>query len=449
MAANNGKREKQMPDINDLRRKRAELATAMQTAADSLASLEDAEAPNDTAIEAAQGDFDAAQAAFNRADAQVKRAEAAEQAAAQSAIAESQTGAQRGAVAPVAAQPKDPADRGVDVGLMFAALANTSGNVEQAAARLEADGHSGISASLSTTTQSAGGVLVPRAQSSELIQLLTPRITVRTMGVQVHDMPAGELRRARVSSGVTASYGTPGGRIGASAPTFDNIDQNFKTLGVLVPMDNALLGKTGSVSLGRVVRDLMVTEMALKSDIAFLRYDGTGDKPKGLRHWVPSGRWIVETEKTVAAVERTINRLEDMVTDSDVPGLALGWIMRASTKNFLASLRDLNSGQKIYPELERGELKGYPVKTTSQIPNNLGTGSDSEIYFGDFSEVMIGESQRVTLATSTEAAYIDGNGDVISAFQNNKTLMRAIAEHDLAPAHDVAIVGATVTGWNF
>jgi hypothetical protein len=52
------------------------------------------------------------------------------------------------------------------------------------------------------------------------------------------------------------------------------------------------------------------------------------------------------------------------------------------------------------------------------------------------------------LATSSEAAYVDVNGNMVSAFQNDLTLLRAIEEHDFAPRHDEAIGVISGAGWS-
>lgn len=435
-------------DINDLRRQRKAAADLMAEKATAITELQAAETPDQSAIEAAMAEFAAAETDFKSRDEAVKRAEAVEAAQAAAATSEINAPASGTATPPLPAAAQNPDEEAVDVGMMVAALANHRGDREAAAEQLEQAGHSGISAALSGASDGAGGVTVPRAMSQRIITLLQPRITVRRMGAVVHDMPAGELRNARIASAPNASYGSENGMIVESEPTFDKVDQKFKTLTSLVPMGNALL-RHSSASVGRVVRDLMLQQMGLKSDIGFIRYDGSGDLPKGLRHWAPGANWQTGVGNGVAAVEAAINQAVSVVEDANVMMLKPGWIMRASTKNFLASLRDPNSGAKIYPEIDaKGELKGYPIGVTSQVPNNLGVGSnETEVTFCDFAEIMIGESQDITVSTSTEAAYVDVNGDTISAYQNNLTLMRAVAEHDLAPMHDVAISGITGVNW--
>jgi hypothetical protein len=61
--------------------------------------------------------------------------------------------------------------------------------------------------------------------------------------------------------------------------------------------------------------------------------------------------------------------------------------------------------------------------------------------------MLVGDSMALTLASSSEAAYVNTSGDTVSAFQNDLTLMRTVEEHDFVPRHDVAISMITGKGW--
>ncbi|WP_444460447.1 hypothetical protein [Rhodobacter capsulatus] len=118
-----------MMTIDDLRRARKAAADSMSERAEALAALEAAETPDAAAISAAETAFAAAQSAFEAADKQVKRAEAVE--AAKAAAAGRATPIRRdpgrepwgGRGSGVAAVPKDPAHKGIEVGLIVGALA--------------------------------------------------------------------------------------------------------------------------------------------------------------------------------------------------------------------------------------------------------------------------------------------------------------------------------------
>lgn len=433
-------------DINDLRRIMKAAADDMVVKADAITALEGDADTTPEALATAQTEFETAQAEFNKAQANVQRAEAAEAALAAVATSEANGGQQAGGSAPVPAQPANADLEGADTGLMVAALANSNGDRDRAATLLEEQGHSGISAALSGATQQAGGVLVPRPQSEVLIKLLKPRVVVRKMGAVSHDMPAGMLRKGREASPPTAGYIGENAPIVESEPTFDNVDQDFKTLAALVPIGNAILAHA-SPSLGMIVRNQLLDYMGLREDLAFIRGDGSSNTPKGMRNWCLPGHLRTGLGNSVAVVELNLRWMVSVVEDSNVPMLNPGWIMRGATKHFLASLRD-PSGAKLYPSIEASNtLHGYPIATTSQVPNNLGTGNDTEIIFADFSQMMIGDDQEIRIASSTEATYVDINGNTVSAFQRDQTLMRAISRHDFAPEHDEAISVITGTGW--
>lgn len=62
-----------------------------------------------------------------------------------------------------------------------------------------------------------------------------------------------------------------------------------------------------------------------------------------------------------------------MAMDGNSNMISSGWGMSNRTYMKLFGLRDGN-GNKVYPEMAQGLLKGYPVQRTSAIPANLGTG---------------------------------------------------------------------------
>jgi len=98
--------------------------------------------------------------------------------------------------------------------------------------------------------------------------------------------------------------------------------------------------------------------------------------------------------------------------------------------------------------VDQGRLFGFPFGVTTQVPDNLGDGEDeSEIYFVDFADAAIGESSRVEIEISSEAAYYDGS-NVVSAFSLDQTVLRAIARHDFAMRRNTsgAVIQAVTWG---
>lgn len=438
-----------MTKLDDLRRDRKAAATALSAAAETIDQIEAAgtaaDAPEHVAAVVA---FDAAKLKFDGLDAQVKRAETAEAALAAAAVGDQNS--QRAAQG-LNAQPKNPAEKGVEVGFVVHALARARGDRDKAAAFLENEGHSGISAALSGATEAAGGVTIPRPMAEGLIELLRARVVVRSAGARTFPMPAGQIRHAKQLAAATATYQGENVAIAPSEPTFDKLDQSFKKLTGLVPIGNSLLRHSG-LAMAQMVRDDLLKVMALREDLAFIRGDGSSNTPTGIRNWIAAGNWLAALDAGIAAnaaaADAALRKAVSVVEDADVALTNPGWIMRASTKNWLASLRDAN-GNLLYPSIDtNGQLKGAPIYVTSQVPNSLGTnGNETEVYFGEFSEAMIGDSMELNVSMSTEAGYMDG-ATFVSAFQNDLTLMRTISEHDFALEHDVAFSGFNATGWS-
>ncbi|WOI54964.1 phage major capsid protein [Palleronia sp. LCG004] len=442
-------------DINDLRRDRKAAADRMQETADQITAIEGAEGDLDEgALAQATGAFEAAQGDFAKADAAVKRAEHVEaaNAAAASGGDDSQpvaTGGHADTSPQSPARPRNTALLGVGAALMVGALAATRGDATRAADRLDAAGHSELSASLRRSDDAAGGITIPQAQSSELIEMLKPRVAVMRAGARVIPMPAGELRHARQNSSANASYTAELQDIPTSEQTFGNRDMTFKKLTAMVPVSNSLL-RHSSIAMAQLVRDDMIDVMALRRDLAFTRGDGLNNTPTGIVNWVPAAHNFGARAKDPATVEATLRGMVSRVDSANVGMVNSGWVMHPSAKHFLASLREPSSGVKLFPSIEINDtLLGYPIYTTSQLPTNLGdAGDEAEIIFGDFNQVMIGDTMDITIATSTEASYVASNGTVRHAFQRDETLMRAISEHDLAPRHDEALALARGQGWS-
>ena len=128
------------------------------------------------------------------------------------------------------------------------------------------------------------------------------------------------------------------------------------------------------------------------------------------------------------------------------------WFMNPRSKNYLYNVQN-SLGVYVYrDEMNLGKLLGYPFKTTTQIPTNIwdttGTNKDcSFVFLVEMTEDMILDSMSLELAVTREGSYIDSSGTTVSAFQNDQTLIRAIAEHDHQMRHDSAVAVAQFVRW--
>ena len=196
-----------------------------------------------------------------------------------------------------------------------------------------------------------------------------------------------------------------------------------------------------------------MTSLAQRTDQAFLRGAGTQFSPLGLRSQHTGTAFaatnVLAANATVNLVNVTndLGRMELALMAADVPMVRPGWLMAPRTRQYLANLRDGN-GNFAFPEVVNGTLRGYPYRVTTQIPVNLGGGTnESEIYFADFAHVVVGEHMGIEVALSTEAAYIDAGSTMRAAFSRDETVMRAIAQHDIGLRHLPALAILTAVTW--
>ncbi|NVK56664.1 MAG: phage major capsid protein [Alteromonadaceae bacterium] len=437
-------------DLADLRRRRKAKADALQEAAAAIGEAEETEGDAATvaaAVEAAEAAFALAESEHASAVKAVKRAEKVE--AAQMAAAESGDDAggvviTGGNVPAVAADPKAGEQM---IGMIVHAMGNTGGSRAAAIGSLQSQGLDQPAAVLQQSVDSAGGILFKGNQSDTIIKALRARAVVRQSGARTAPMPAGELRHSKQGSRATAGYGTEIATTHLGDMSFGSIDQSFKKLSSRIPVSNSLLQRP-AVDMASFVSGELFDAMALREDLAFIRGDGSDGSPVGLKGWALAGHVQSSVAATATAVDLAIRKATARVVDANVAMMAGVWLMRGATKEFLAGLRDAN-GNLLYPSIDAaGTLRGYKIMTTSQIPNNLGAGGDeTEIYFGDANEMVIGEARNYSLAISDAAAFRDENGDLQSAFDKDMTVFRAVAEHDFAPMHSEAIAVINGKGW--
>jgi HK97 family phage major capsid protein len=419
--------------VSDLRAERGVLVEKMEaliTGADDLTAEETVA-------------FDEAAAAVDLLDARIARAERMQALSAARA-------------APVAGQETVPAtvaqpvEKGsVLAGLTKAAIASGGNAYIARGWAMETYGESHpVTRALATSTGQAGGFIVPPDYMAEVIELLRPATVVRASGPRVVPMPRGAMTIPKLVAGATGSYQGENGTIAASQPSFGQVQASFKKLTVLVPVSNDMV-RYANPAVDAIVRDDIVLSLARTEDKAFLRGDGTQGTPRGFRSFVSSGNTIASTASYgLTTVVQELGAAILKLKNANVPMIAPVWFMAPRTEEYLLNLQNSNGFFVFRDEMLRGVIRSYPYRTTTQIPTNLGSGADeSEIYLVDTAQAMILDSMQLQLSVSLEGSYTDGSGASVSAFSNDQTIIRAIAEHDFQMRHDEAIALVAGVKW--
>jgi len=380
------------------------------------------------------------EADFESIDAKIKRAEKAEKLEAVEAT-------QENTIEVIGATEK-PLVKGQAVAIMTRALLANKGMAREAAHFAEQEGYPTIAAALNTSSGAAGGFIVPPGFRNEFIEILRPNVVMRNLngGCRVVPMPEGSLTMGKGLSSASAGYGAEGDDITKSEPTVGEFKLSKKKLTGLVPVSNDLL-RFGTSEGNQFVLDDLVNVVAEREDLAFIRDDGSANLVTGLRSAALAGNIIASSGNSAANIESDLQRLVGRLRANNVRMVRPGLIMSQRSYTYLETLRDAN-GNLIYPELrETGMIGKTPVAWTTQIPENLGVGSDeSEVYLVDFHHAIIGDALSLKLDVSTDGSYMDG-GSLVSAFSRDESIIRVIEEHDFGLRHAGAAAVLTGVRW--
>ncbi|MCV6612438.1 MAG: phage major capsid protein [Amphritea sp.] len=430
-----------MKTLAELMRQRAEIQASIQAIADKESGLPEGESLSAEEV----AEFDKLEASFKDITGQIERQEKAQ--AMQASVA---TPVAHPGQAAANLNGRDESEPGIGLAQAVVCLSAAQGNHMYAAQIAETQfGRTDLFAAMDVATPNSAGVLVREQTSNEMIELLKPLTVVRRMGARTIPMPNGNLTVPRKTGRGQAGYGPEGADIGKTQSTYGQTKFSAKKLTALTPISNDLIRQASHSAL-ELVRDDLTEAVSLEEDLNFLRSDGSSDAPTGLRHQAHADNIVPDTSGTaapnLAQVDAYLNSLILKHRLADIPMRDCGWILSPSVYTYLEGLRDGN-GNKVYPELANMRLKTFKVEFTNQLPEDLGVGgNESEIYFVDFSQVLIPDTMSISLAISTEASYKDG-ADMVSAFSRDQTVVRVIAEHDLGLRHDKAVAVGTGVRW--
>ena len=328
-----------------------------------------------------------------------------------------------------------------------------------------------VTKALIASSGPSGGFIVPPDYMNEIIELLRPLAVVRGAGPRVIPMPRGTMTLPGQSAAASASYGGETRAITSSQQTLNQIIASYKKLTALVPVSNDMM-RYADPAIDAFVRDDLVKVIALREDLAFITGDGTLDTPRGWLSFANGfattpgtwtaianataavgGNWITSTAAyTLATVAQELGGLVNKLDTANVPDIKRCWFMHARSFNYLNNVQNSLGVYVWRDELSRGTLLGYPFKKSTQIPINLwdATGANKDcsfVFLVEMTDTMILDSMQLELAVSREGSYIDASGNTVSAFQNDQTLIRAIAEHDFQMRHDAAVAVAQFVRW--
>lgn len=305
-----------------------------------------------------------------------------------------------------------------------------------------------VEKALSASDFTAGGALLQTEFAREIIEFLRPMSVIMAAMPRIMEMSQGALEVPKVNVGAVASYVGENQVGGITEEEFGSLVLVRKKLKAEIPMSNDVL-RFAILNADQIVRDDAVAAMSQRQDAAFIRDDGTLFTPKGLRFQVPSVNVVASAGTNLLVdIESELGEAELALRDKDIKLIRPCWLMSPRTERRLKTIRTgVNENYAFRDEMNSGMLNGHPYKVTTQIPEDLGVGGDeSEVYFCDFSEVVVGEAQDLIVEASSTAAYNDGTA-LRSAFSRDQTVIKTMMQHDIGMRHDYGVSVITGVTW--
>lgn len=299
---------------------------------------------------------------------------------------------------------------------------------------------------LSVTSPTDGGYLVPEIYANEIIELLYPATVIYALGARRLGMANGNLNIPKLKTGSRALFVGENRAIPKTAPKFGNLKLSAKKLTALIPMSNDLLRSTNFDNDVIVGQDI-TKQMALGVDWGALMGTGGEFQPLGITQnkgvqnikVTTLGEEFASPEGVLTAAFP--NYLVAAVLKNNVYADGLGFVFNTSVEQYFKSLRDNVGGFIFADEMNKsGTLAGYPYRATNLLETVNGK---TKIIFGNWNDLVIGEQGALEIETSREGSWTDDAGNLISAFENDQTIVRAINNVDTGLRHDESFAVAS------
>jgi HK97 family phage major capsid protein/HK97 family phage prohead protease len=280
-----------------------------------------------------------------------------------------------------------------------------------------------------------GGALVAtNLLAGSFIEVLRNKARVMQLGATMLSGLIGNVDIPRQTGASSTYWTTEGTNTTESEATFDKVSLTMKTIGTYSQISrNMLLQSTPDIDM--IVRADLIAQIALGIDLAALSGSGSSGQPTGIANVSGIGSVIGGTNGAQLTIDHLID-LETAVTAANAPEESLAYLMNAKSVGWVKKARS-TTGQYLWSGSAvgqrsgtPGEINGYPVARSNQARSNLtkGTASGvcSEVFFGAWPELLIGEWGVLELVPNPYDTAVYKNGGV---------LVRALQSIDLGVRH--------------
>ena len=288
-------------------------------------------------------------------------------------------------------------------------------------------------------TPSEGGFTVPLAFSGEYIDALVANTLIDKLNIRRVPLVHGNLSIPRMDTTSAISWGGEETVGGITEPTFGEVNMRAKKLFAKTAMSNTLIRESGVNIEGWVAEDLM-RKARIALDDALLNGTGSQYQPLGLAN---NPNIQTSGSSSTAFGLTTPNDMVALLEQANVRMENVHWLLNPMGESWIRNKAFASGPFAWSEEMSRsGKLRGYDFHSSSTVKYD-GTGTAfADFWLGDFAEMMFGISKDISIEVSREGTFTN-NGNVISAFDKDLTLIRLIAEVDFACRQPKAFVHGT------
>jgi HK97 family phage major capsid protein len=277
----------------------------------------------------------------------------------------------------------------------------------------------------------AGGYLVPAQVLPDFIEMLRAESQVLASGATLIDgLQGAPILIPKQTGGATVYWPGENVAITPSDLATGQLSLTPKKAAAMVQVSNRLI-RQSNPAVEAMIRQSIALDIGLAIDAKVLRGPGGVNEPLGIAN--TPGISTIGDGTAFPSFDAFYDMRKTLAMDNALRG-KLGFIFSPEVTNLMAKLKvaqftEDTGGQYIASPLTDAQMSrfiGYPFRETTQIPIDLGAGHETEIYFANWMELIIGQWAGFEIMASQQAG---------TAFAADQTWLRIITELDAGMRH--------------
>jgi HK97 family phage major capsid protein len=201
-------------------------------------------------------------------------------------------------------------------------------------------------------------------------------------------------------------------------------ESNMRKAMALMPV-SAEYREAASPAVFRRLEEMMLVAFSSGFDVELINGAGLNNRIKGLRTLITAT--AASSGSTLPLVLDDVQVIMTSVDESNIRGMSRkAWIVSERTKNHIMfGLRTTNDDVPFFlMEMLTGTWLGSPFGSTTNMPTNLGGGSDTEIIFQAMDQFLVGQGPSLDVQWFENASYTQSGGDLVSTIEEDTEVLR-------------------------